>query len=77
MMHGPPACLTPERWLIQLFSAQAAASGGVVRRQTRDVDRYVGRDRFVYELRRRGFRAVENAGHFVIFCNSEPVRVVE
>jgi hypothetical protein len=68
-----PAHLTPERWLAQLFSSGPAAKGGVVRRQVRDVDRIVGRDRFVGELERRGFRAVENAGTFVIFCNRDPV----
>jgi len=30
----------------------------------------------VKELHRRGFRAVENAGQMVIFCNREPVRIV-
>jgi hypothetical protein len=32
--------------------------------------------RFVAELHRRGFRAIENAGQMVIFCNNEPVRIV-
>ncbi|MEM7488723.1 MAG: N-(5'-phosphoribosyl)anthranilate isomerase [Pseudomonadota bacterium] len=68
-----PAHLTPDRWLSQLFSSGPAAKGGVVRRSVRDVDHIVGRDRFVAELDRRGFRAVENAGTFVIFCNREPV----
>ncbi len=71
-----PAPITPDRWLCQLFSAQTAASGGIVRRQVRDVERLIGRDRFLHEIRRRGFRAVENAGHFVIFCNTEPVHVL-
>jgi len=65
-----------ERWIRQMFLAQAAADGGIVRRKVRDVERIVGRQRFAEELRRRGYRAVENAGQFVIFCNQEPVVIV-
>lgn len=68
--------ITPDLWLRQLFSSQSARDGGVVRRKVRDVERIVGRPLFERELRRRGFRAVENAGQFVIFCNRDPVRIV-
>ena len=51
--------LTPEKWLFQLFSSKAACTGGVIRRQARDVERLVGRTRFEAELARRGFHAVE------------------
>ncbi|WP_341212321.1 N-(5'-phosphoribosyl)anthranilate isomerase [uncultured Limimaricola sp.] len=73
-MTTPPAVISPERWLCQLFASQAAASGGIVRRGLRDVDRIVGRTRFVHEIKWRGFRAIENAGQVVIFCNHNPVR---
>lgn len=62
--------------MIDLFSARAAAKGGVLRRSIRDIERYVGREEFNAELRRRGFHAVENAGQLVIFCNQEPIRIV-
>lgn len=75
-MQTLPAPITPDRWIVQLFSARVAAGGGIVRRQVKDVERLVGRDRFLREVRRRGYRVVENAGHFVIFCNSEPVRLL-
>lgn len=68
--------LSPDRWITQIFSARTAAEGGIVRRRVSDVERLVGRDRFLREVARRGFRAVENGGHFVIFCNAEPVRIV-
>ena len=73
-MTALPAVISPDRWLCQLFSSQAAASGGIVRRSLRDVDRIVGRTRFLHEIERRGFRAIENAGQVVIFCNREPLR---
>lgn len=77
MTAALPAFLSSDLWLRQIFTARAAAEGGIVRRQVRDVERIVGRARFEAELRRRGFRAVENAGQYVIFCNRGPVRLVE
>ncbi len=66
----------PDAFFADLFSSKAARSGAVVRRKVRDVERIVGRDMFVGELKRRGFSSVENAGQFVIFCNCEPIRRV-
>lgn len=71
-----PLPITPERWIAQIFSARAAAEGGIVRRQVNDIDRLIGRDRFLHEVRRRGFRVVENAGQFIIFCNQDSVRLI-
>lgn len=75
-MHNLPAAITPDRWIVQLFSARAAAEGGILRRSVSDVERLVGRQRSCHEVRRRGFRAVENAGQFVIFCNRDAVSIV-
>mgnify|MGYP006280244161 CR=1 FL=1 len=75
-MTKQPAPMTPERWMRHLFSSQAARDGAIVRRKLRDVERYVGRAAFEEELRRRGYRAIENAGQIVIFCNRAPVRRV-
>ncbi|WP_101068053.1 N-(5'-phosphoribosyl)anthranilate isomerase [Roseovarius salinarum] len=72
-MHAP---LPADLWMRQIFDARAAREGGVVRRQVAHVERMVGRPAFEAELRRRGFHAIENAGHFVIFCNNEPVKVL-
>ena len=68
--HGP---ISVEQWLDNLFSSKAARDGRIVRRQLRDVDRYVGRDQLKHELARRGYHAIENAGQIVIFCNQEPI----
>jgi hypothetical protein len=66
--------VTPEQFLAELFSSRAAATGAVIRRNLRDVDRFVGREAFLAEMRRRGFSVLENAGQLVIFCNREPIR---
>ncbi len=68
-----PEHLTPEKWLDQVFNSGEARKGGVVKRQIRDVERLVGRAAFVREVHCRGFQAVENGRHFVIFCNRLPV----
>ncbi len=68
--------LPADVWLLQLFSAKSAREGGIVRRAVRDVEQIIGRHNFEYELRRRGFHAVENAGQYVIFCNNEVVRLL-
>jgi hypothetical protein len=72
-----PEVISPEKWIVQVFSAKSVAEGGTVRRKVSDVERLIGRDRFLYEVRRRGFRAVENAGQFIIFCNREPVYLLD
>ena len=71
-----PDHLTAEQWLAQVFASKEAAAGGVVKRQVRDVERLVGRRAFLEEVERRGFQAVENHRHFVVFCNALPVRRV-
>ncbi|WP_306047405.1 N-(5'-phosphoribosyl)anthranilate isomerase [Nioella sp. MMSF_3534] len=71
-----PEYLTPDLWLDQIFSSKEAQRGGVVKRQIRDVERLVGRQAFARALERKGFQAVENGRHFVVFCNGAPIRRV-
>lgn len=71
-----PPHLTPELWLKQIFASGEAVRGGVIKRQIRDVERLVGRAAFAAEVERRGYQAVENGRHFVVFCNSHPIRRV-
>jgi hypothetical protein len=75
-MNTMLAVVSPDQWIIQLFSARAVAEGGIVRRKVADVERLMGRARFVHEVGRRGFHLIENAGQFVIICNRDPVHVL-
>ena len=72
-MHRSPLPVTSQDWLRQMLSSRTAIDGGIVRRQVSDVERLIGRDRFLALMRSRGFPVIENAGHFVVFCNAEPV----
>lgn len=67
---------SPEIWIDQIFSAQAARKGGVVRRSLAWVDREVGRDRFMQEVRHRGFHLIETADQFVVVCHNGPIRIL-
>jgi len=77
LMTWPPDHLSPETWLAQFLDSPEARRGGVVKRQIRDVERIVGRDMFLHEVERRGFQVIENGRHFVVFCNSMPLRRVQ
>ena len=68
--------LPADLWMRQIFDAKAARDGGVVRRSRRDIDRIVGMDRFLREIRRRGYHAVQNADQVVIFCNNQTVHLL-
>lgn len=63
-----------EMWLQQIFDSRAAREGLVVRRKVADIERMTGWHRFLSEIDRRGYQAVENCGHVVIFCNDAPIR---
>lgn len=71
-----PDYLTPEIWLANVFAAAEVRKGGVLKRKIRDVERLCGQDAFLNEARKRGFQVVRNARHFVVFCNSDPIRRV-
>lgn len=68
-----PEHITPDIWLSQIFGSGEAMRGGVVKRKIRDVERLVGSEAFAAAVRRRGFQAVENGRHFVVFCNARPI----
>ena len=55
---------------------RAVAESGIVRRSLADMERLVGRDRFLHEVKRRGYRAIENAGQVVIFCKHDAVLIL-
>ncbi|WP_456388866.1 hypothetical protein [Profundibacter sp.] len=73
-MNHQQTPLTPEIWMREVFTSKAVQRGEVIRRKARDIERYAGMERFREELQRRGFRAIENGGQIIIFCNQEPLR---
>ncbi|MBA4350198.1 MAG: N-(5'-phosphoribosyl)anthranilate isomerase [Rhodobacter sp.] len=64
-----------ETWITLIFSAKAAV-GHVIRRNVAWIDREVGRDRFIAEVRQRGFHLLQTADQFIVVCHSGPVHLL-
>lgn len=75
-MPNLPGNIEPDHWLRSVFSSRDACRGGVIKRQIRDVERIVGREVFLHEVERRGWQVLENDRHFIVCCNSRPIRRV-
>ncbi len=67
---------SPDQWLYQLFSPLAVAEGKTLRRDVTDVEAHIGRQRFLEEVRLRGYKAVEELGQFVLVLNRKPIPVM-
>jgi hypothetical protein len=65
----------PDGWIDQVFSSKAA-NGGVVRRAIGWVANEVGHDRFIEEVRRRGFHLLMTQTQYIVVCNTGPVRML-
>ncbi len=59
----------PDAWLAEMFAAKAASTGGVIRRNRHWVDNEIGRDRFMAEVRARGFHLLETGHQFIVVCH--------
>jgi hypothetical protein len=68
--------IDPQVWIDQIFAAKAVARGGVIRRNISWVDAEVGRDRFVSEVRKRGYHLVQTGQQFVVICHTGPIHIL-
>lgn len=77
MWRPLPVVFKPKAsWVETIFGAKAVGRGGIVRRAVRDVEREIGRDAFVREVRARGFHLVECGGQFIVICNEGQMNVI-
>jgi len=63
----------PDAWLEQIFSAKAASTNGVVRRNRTWVATEIGLARFEAEVRARGFHLIEAGQQLVVICHAGPI----
>jgi len=56
-------------WVNQIFRADQANTGGVVRRARYNVDRYASLAELVAEAKRRNFHVVETGDQIVVLCH--------
>jgi DNA-binding winged helix-turn-helix (wHTH) protein len=75
-LSRPPTLPANQAFIDQLFAARSVNRAGVVRRAIRDVEREVGRDAFIAEVRRRGFRLIESGDQFIVICNTGALRLL-
>jgi len=75
-MEHAPIRSNADFWVATVFSAKAVAKGAVVRRSVHWVAREIGTQRFVDEVRARGYHMVETGGQFIVICNHAPLRII-
>ncbi|HID67779.1 MAG TPA: N-(5'-phosphoribosyl)anthranilate isomerase [Roseibacterium sp.] len=76
MKHDAIPPSDPDAWIEQAFDNPGVRNGGIFRTSVQAVETGVGMERFISEVQRRQFRALENAGHIVVFCNQMPVAIL-
>ena len=76
LIHLPGPPIVNQTWCDAIFTAKAVARGGIVRRAARDVDREIGRDSFISEVRKRGYHLVEIGGQYVVICSAGQMNVI-
>lgn len=67
---------TAAGWIAEVFGAKSVARGGVIRRDLGWIDREIGRERFIAEVRARGFHLIETGGQWIVICNTGFLRVI-
>lgn len=60
-----------KQWISQIFQANAARSGGIVRRKLRDIEKFASMDELRTAVRRRGFDMLVRGEDVVILCASQ------
>lgn len=76
MKHDAISLDDPQAWIDQTFDVPAVRNGGILRTSVKAVAAGAGMARFRQEVNRRKFRALENNGHIIVFCNTEPVEIL-
>ncbi len=66
----------PDLWLYQVFSPLAVAGGAKLRRDIKDVEQHIGRDRFFAEAAARGYVVKEEGRDFVLTLARKAIRVM-
>jgi hypothetical protein len=54
----------------QIFQAEAAKTGGIVRRKKASIEKSASLSELLEEIKRRGFHLIESGDQYIIICNS-------
>ncbi len=66
----------PNAWIEQIFGAEQAQNGGIVRRSIESVLQNSSEAELVEAVRFRGFKLIRTGGQFVILCHHGYVEIV-
>ena len=71
---------TGKAWIKQIFAANAARTGGIVRRRVTNVQKFASYPMLRDEVKKRGFHMVrvgpKETGQYVIFCNQGEMKML-
>ncbi|MFN7597953.1 MAG: N-(5'-phosphoribosyl)anthranilate isomerase, partial [Cereibacter sp.] len=67
---------TAAGWIAEVFGAKSVARGGVIRRDLGWIDREIGREQFIAEVRARGFCLIETGGQRIVICHPGCLREI-
>jgi hypothetical protein len=70
------AGLRGQPWIDQIFQAQAARNGAVIRRKISSVAQFASHDLLEAEVRSRGFHMITCGDQYVIICNPGQLQVI-
>jgi len=76
MLRKIPLAMIGPRWIRQIFRAQAARNGGIVRRQITSVHKYASEAELKAAVQHRGFHMVISGDQYVILCHQGDFKVI-
>lgn len=64
------------KWVEQLFKAQAAQNGGVIRRKRKSVEQFASVAELEAAVKKRNFHLVEVGDQLIVLCNKGQLKVI-
>lgn len=62
--------ISEEQWLKQIFDAESAKKGGLVRRKISSVEKYSSEEALLKAVKSREFHMIKTDDQYLVFCNS-------
>ncbi|MGR9273185.1 hypothetical protein ACU8KI_01005 [Rhizobium leguminosarum] len=75
-MARKPKGLRGQPWIEQIFQAEAARNGNLIRRKIASVHQFASEALLEAEVKRRGFHMIVSGDQYVILCNPGQFQVV-
>lgn len=63
-------------WIEQIFGADAANNGGIVRRSVKSVNENASEQELIDAVKSRQFKLIETGGQYVILCHRGYMQLV-